>query len=128
MKKIVFIIIIVATICFSCDFYALHSLSIDNQTNDTIKIVFVGKSPYKMMVEDSLYFPPLQKKAVYEIFAPSIRNGCDYTGIKKEEIEINTSSGRILKKDIWSVNNWDCKGSFSTGWKQTFVITEEDLE
>jgi len=128
MKKLTIVLIVLLIVFWGCDFYGFHSLSVDNRTNDTIKVVFIDKSPYKMIVEpDSLYFPPLQKKMFYGVLAGATRYGCDYTGIKKDEIEIYTLSGKKLKKDIWNVNNWDCKGSFRSGWEKTFIIIEDDL-
>jgi len=126
MRKLTFLII--AAICSACDIYAEHSLSIDNQTNDTIRVVFLEKSPYKLIPQDDLIFPPLHKKHFYYVIATAGRDGCSYTGIKEGETMIYCTSGRKIRKAIWNVRNWDCSGSFRLGWEQTFVITEDDLE
>ena len=126
MKKIIFIIILVVT-CFSCG-DTLYTMYIDNQTSDSIQIVFLGKSPYIMITPDSLYFPPMQKRLLYGASGRASKDGCGYTGIKEEEIKISTFSGKKLRKEIWNVKNWDCNGSFKQGWEMNFVITENDLE
>jgi len=126
MKKIIFVIVAVAF--FACDFKSEYSMCIDNQTNDTIKIVFLDKSPYKMLNPDNLFFPPMQKKLVYNTVGSSTRNGCNYTGIKEGEVMVYISSGKTLRKEIYNVNNWICSGSFHGGWKKIFIITEDDLE
>ena len=122
------IIVILVEFSSSCDVFTPYHLNIDNQTSDTLKIVFLGKSPYIMVSPDSLIFPPKHKKMLYGAVGRAIKDGCDYTGIKEDEIKVNTSSGRELRKVIGNVDNWDCKGSYKHGWDMTFVITENDLE
>ena len=124
MKKIISITI--AIVCFSCDKYVPYTMYIDNQTNDTIQIVFLDKSPYKMLNADSLFFPPLQKKLFYNVEGDPMKEGC-YTGIKEDEVKIVSVLGKSLRKDIWNVKNWICSGNFKDGWKMIFVITENDL-
>ena len=128
MKKII-ILLLVVVIKFSssCDFYTPYHLIIDNQTSDTLKISFLGKSPYVMINPDSLVFPPKHKKVLYEATGAASKDGC-YTGIKEDGIKIYISSGKVLQKNIWNVNNWNCNGSFKNGWDMTFVVTENDLE
>lgn len=107
-----------------CDIFAPYILIIDNQTNDTIGISFSEKSPYNGIRE----VLPESIGVLYEAEGRATKNGCGYTGINEGEIDIQTSSGRTLKKEIWDVNNWNCNGSFRGGWNLTFVITEDDLE
>ena len=122
-------LVVLTALCFGCgDRDVPYTLHIDNQTGDTIKIVFLEGSPYKMINPDSLYFSPKQKRLLYGAEGNPIRNGCDYTGINENEVEIHTSSGRKLQKDIWNVQNWKCEGARKSGWHLTFVITENDLE
>ena len=126
MKKLAFAII--TTICFSCgDSFVPYTLHIDNRTEDTIKIVFLDGSPYKMINPDTLYFPPKQKKLLYAAEGRLMKDGC-YTGINENEVEIHTSSERKLRKNIWDVENWECKGARKEGWHLVFVIAENDLE
>ena len=128
MKKIIIVLIVLLIKFSSCgDVFVHYSLNVDNQTRDTIKIVFLDNSPYKMVNPDSLYFPPKHKKLLYGASGRVIEDGC-YTGIKEKEIKVYTSSGRELRKDIWNVNNWECRGAKMEGWNMTFVITEYDLE
>ena len=129
MKKTAYIIyIIIAVVCLSCDIYVNYDMYIDNQTSDTIQIVFLDKSPYATIDPDSLFFPPLHKKLLYCGAGAPVKNGCNYTGIREEEIKVYSSSGKRLRKDIWNVNNWDCNGSYKQGWEMIFVIREDDLE
>jgi hypothetical protein len=128
MKRIILISMFMA-VCVSCgDSYAPRVAYIDNQTRDTIKITFSGKSPYRMIDTNYLYFPPSNKKPLYGAVVRAAKDGCGYTGIKEGEIEIYTTSGKRLRKDIWNIDNWDCIGSFKQGWEKTFVVTENDLE
>jgi len=127
MKKIA--VIIIAVVCFSCgDRYMMYTMSVDNQTSDTIIIVFIEKSPYAMINPDSLFFPPMQKKMLFVSEGRVMKNGCDYTGIKENEVIIYSTAGRELRKEIWIVSNWKCSGSKGKNWDLTFVVTEDDLE
>ena len=114
MKKII-VILVLLLMFLSCDPYVPYYLNIDNQTDDTIKIVFLGKSPYINIEPDSLYFPAKQTKMLWGTEGQPTSNGCDYTGIKKNEIEIFTFSGKKLRKEIWNVKNWKCDGSNKSG-------------
>ena len=130
MKKIAFIIFTaIAIIYFSCgDVWVRYAMYIDNQSSDTIKIVFHDESPYTIIRPDYLFFPPLQKKLLWGTSEHPIKDGCDYTGINEDEVTIYSTSEREIKKAIWEVSNWDCQGSFKDGWILTFVIEEEDLK
>jgi hypothetical protein len=125
MKKIILILLFGFS---NCDPYVPYYLNIDNRTTDTIKIVFLGNSPYIMINSDSLIFPPKYKKMLWGTEGHPTKDGCSYTGIKKDEIGIYTFSGKKLRKEIWDIKNWDCIGSYDNGWEQTFIITEDDLE
>ena len=127
MKNLL-LIIGAAFLCVSCDIFVPHILNIDNRTNDTIRIRFSEESSYSKIFADSLVFLPQSKKLLYGVEGYQIRNGCDYTGIFKDQVKVELSSGKILTKDISDVANWNCSGSFRVGWEQTFVIEEEDLE
>jgi len=128
MKKAA--LLLITTICLNCgDVYVMYTMYIDNQTkDDTIKIVFLDKSPYTMIMPDYLFFPPMYKKLLYGAEGREIKNSCGYTGIKEEEVEVYSCSGKKIRKDIWNIDNWKCSGSKSEGWTLTFVITENDLE
>ena len=128
--KNLFLIIATVFVCVSCgDVIVIYELNIDNRTNDIIRIRFSEKSPYhKIFINpDSLIFLPQSKKFLYVGEGYPSKNGCDYTGILKDQVEVEVYSGKVLTKEIWDVSNWDCVGSFKDGWVQTFVITEEDL-
>ena len=70
----------------------------------------------------------MQKKVLHEAEGRMMKNGCGYTGIKENEVNISTTSGRELRKDIWNIDNWECRGAQKDGWNLTFIVTEEDLE
>ena len=129
--KNLFLIIATAFLCVSCVKYTPFALSVDNRTNDTIRIGFIEESPYSTIPIDSLVFPPQRFRILYmgnHALRPS-ENGCDYTGILKDQVEVEVYSGKVLTKEIWDVSNWDCVGSnYKNSWVQTFVIEEEDLE
>ena len=128
MKQITIVLIVLLVGFSNCgDIFVPYYLNIDNQTNDTIKIVFLGKSPYLTINPDSLIFSPKRKKILYGAEGRVIKDGC-YTGIKKDEIMVYISSGKELQKDIWNINNWECSGIRKKGWELNFVITEDDLE
>lgn len=124
MKRLVFIVILGF---WGCDIYAPYQMYIDNQTEDTIEVIFLEGSPYSMIDPSYLTFPPRTKKIFYDIEATATKHGCDYTGINEGGVEVHASSGRKLLKNIWDINNWNCQGSFRGGWTQTFIITEADL-
>ena len=126
IRKAVFIII--AAVCWSCDIYAEYSLSIDNQTRDTIKIFFLESSSFKFSCPDTLIFPPLDKIKFFWVMSDAGRGGCGYTRIRKDDVIIYSTSGKKIEKAIWNHDNWNCNGSFWNGWHMTFVIKEDDLE
>jgi hypothetical protein len=103
--------------------YYVH---IDNCTDDTIRITIFEKPPYQK--EMNLEIPPKGKGIIFDQEVTARRNECKYILIYEGEVDIQTSSGRTLTKEIWDVNNWICKGSFKGGWERIFVITEDDLE
>jgi hypothetical protein len=119
MKKLLILIVIVL---FGCgDDYIIITLNIDNRTNETFVISFPQKRPpfeclpYKVTIFDKVE----TRKA----------NNFDCTPhITRDDVEVNTYSGKILKKDIWDGDNWLCNGNKDNGWEMTFVITEDDLE
>lgn len=125
MKKI-FLMLIFGFM--SCDRYTTYKLYIDNQTEDTIEIVFSAESPYSMINQEYLTFTSKSKKILYGAEGRIINDPCNYIGINEKEVEVRTSSGRKIRKDIWVISNWNCEGSDDKGWEQTFVITEDDLE
>jgi len=127
MKKIFIILLLFIIGLSSCgDVYTHYSLIVDNQSMDTIIIIFSGKSPYIMINPDSLIFYPKHDKVLFETEGRAMKDGC-YTGIKENEINIFALSGKKLQKDIWNVNNWNCSGSYKNDWKMTFIITDDDL-
>ncbi len=128
MKKLAVILLALSASTMSCDFYAPYYMYVDNQTNDTVRITLLEESPYYSEID--LEVLPERKNLLYEEENDAMRNRCNYLirVINKGEVNVSTSSGRTLKKAIWDVNNWLCKGSFKGGWTQTFVITEDDLE
>jgi len=127
MKKTILILLIALGV-IGCDPYVSYYLYIDNRSEDTIKIVFLEKSPYLMINPDSLVFYPNSKKMLWGAEGTPSRDGCSYTGINKDEVEFVISSNKKLKKEIWNIKNWNCSGSYNNGWTKTFTINEEDLE
>ena len=133
MKKI-FILIALAICLSSCgDDWRIKEFYIDNQTEDTIRIVFNEIHPfYNYMDPDNLIYLPHQKKIFFDL---EVRKplggdiGCKYSGIKKEDIEIYISSGRKLVKEFTDFeSNWDCEKDKYGNITRTFKINEEDLE
>ncbi len=108
----------------SCDFYERHIMHIDNQTDDSIVITFSEKAPFLQRDWEIL---PHSECVIHDMHVPLNSTDCDYIRIREGEVDIQFSSGRTLKKEIWDANNWNCKGSEGL-WEQTFVITEDDLE
>ncbi len=113
------------------DIWAPIKLEINNQTSDTIEIKFLEKVPYYRTDSDfQIFVNPNQKASLYEGIGQAINSCREFFKIEKDKLLINFSSGRTLKKDLWDINNWNCKGSNTDkeGWTLTFVVTESDLE
>jgi hypothetical protein len=81
MKKLTIVMITLFVGFLSCDWYEMRTAYIDNQTNDTIRIVFMDKSQYSK-IQDAFVFLPKQKTMLYEIMVRASKEGC-YMGIKK---------------------------------------------
>jgi hypothetical protein len=126
MKKTIVVLVISLIGFLSCERYIPYQIGIDNKTNDTIKVYFLNNAIYTQGVDSVICFPN-SKKIYFNHSGRSSKYNC-YTGINKNEVITSTSSGRNLKKDMTNLNNWECEGSYETGWFMTFVITEEDLE
>ena len=125
MKKIIFIIAIM-TMFASCDEYLQYQANIDNQTNDTIKFFFKGRTAYLQGATEVMCLP--HTNTIYMDY--DARKGknipCD-PRIDTDEVEIIISSERQLTKDIWNANNWVCNTT-KKKHTMTFVITEDDLQ
>jgi len=128
MKKIILLIIMLVGLWRCGDVWTPYMLNIDNQSNDTIRVQFLKNSPYLNINSDSLFFTPDEQKMLYGAEGRATKDGCGYTGINKDEVLVTTNTGRVLTKEISDVNNWECSGSYKSGWTMTFVITENDLE
>ena len=127
-KTMLFFLFLIFT---SCETFTSYIMIIDNQSDDTIKIVFSENSEYYTSISSHpLIFPPRTKKEIDNFAAFRIECPCSFVqGIKESEIEVHTSSGKKVKKDIWKTNNWDCDDNIEKRIiTQTFVITEEDLK
>lgn len=128
MKKIIFAVITV--LLYSCHCYTTYTIGISNQTNDTISVYFSGTSAYTQGVDSVIIYPHID--VIYFNWtgtAPCQGTINCYTGINKNEVNVKTSSGKVLKKDIVCLDNWICRrGNYTEGLDMTFVITEDDLE
>jgi len=51
MKKIAITIAAALALSFSCDRYTMFTMTIDNQTDETIEIFFLEKSPYETLTQ-----------------------------------------------------------------------------
>jgi hypothetical protein len=123
----VVISILVAILFVNCDEYARYTTSVNNQTNDTVKIFFHAKSAYVQRT-DSVVCIPYTENIYFDIEGRVLKNiDCD-PYIKENEVKVVVSGGKILKKNITDKNNWICSGSRKQQVKITFVITENDLE
>ena len=100
MKNLL-LIIATAFLCVSCDIFVIYGLDIDNRTNETIRIRFSEESPYSKIFADSLVFFPKSKKFLYVGQGRASKNGCGYTGILKDQVEVEVYSGKVLTKEIW---------------------------
>jgi hypothetical protein len=131
MRKYLIFIIMIGFLNACGDIWAPIKVEINNQTSDTIQIKFLEKVSYYRIDSDSLIsVNPNQKTSLYEGIGQAINSCREFFKIKKDKLLINFSSGKTLNKDLWDINNWNCKGSNTAdeGWILTFVITESDLE
>ncbi len=133
MKKLMIILNVLCIVTLlvgtlGCDYFSLCYMYVDNQTNDVIRITVSEKPPYypKIVLE----VLPNSKGLLYEDGIPDKKINCAdmLRPINEVEVDIQTSSGRTLIKEIWDISNWRCSGSWEEGWEQTFTITEDDLE
>jgi len=131
MRKYLIIITVIGFLNACGDIWAPIKVGIDNQTSDTIQIKFLEKNSYYRIDSDSLIFVnPNQKTFLYQGIGQAINSCREFFKIEKDKLLINFSSGRALKKNLWDINNWNCKGSNTAedGWTLIFVITESDLK
>ena len=102
---------------------------IDNKTQDTIEIIFTGQTAYTNGT-DSIYALPMNQIIYFDAEGKKIKTKnfeCD-PKISKDEVDISTSSNRILIKDISDKENWECEtNSKNTYWRLIFKINETDL-
>ena len=102
---------------------------IDNNTQDTIEIVFIGQTSYTNGT-DSILALPMNQIIYYDAEGKKIKTKnfeCD-PQISKDEVDITTSSNRMLIKDISDKENWECEtNSKNTYWRLIFQINETDL-
>jgi hypothetical protein len=129
MKKTIYYLTIISTITLlnGCDYYTTYKASIKNDTNDTITVFFMSKTAY-IQGADTVICMPYSEKTYFEGEGRFVKKYNCNPQILQEEVNIVTSSGLTLTKNIWEANNWEYSGSNKKGWKETFVITEDDLE
>jgi hypothetical protein len=124
MKEIILLLITSAGLISCGDEYISYKLYMDNQTNDTINISFTSKNHTIVCLPHSvslIYGTEGRVVSNFECNPQLFKNS-------KSEIKITTNTGKILKKDIFNNNNWECSGDKKKGWDMIFVITENDLE
>lgn len=121
-------LVIFMCLCLSCgDEYTTYTSSIDNQTSDTIYISFSGNTAYAQS-RNSITCLPYVNNIYYKANGRILKKiDCD-PQISSDEVNIETSSGRSLKKDISDEDNWVCDGNNKDGWVMTFIVSESDIE
>jgi len=127
MKNLLIFVIGILEFCSCGDVFTPFRLYIENQTTDTIKLVFTKESSLSVVDSTYLVFLPNTKKMLYGADHRYVNDGC-YTNITKDNVTVQVSSGKSLVKEIWNIDNWNCTGAKHDGWTLTFVITEVDLE
>jgi hypothetical protein len=121
MKKNLIVLILLLNL-FGCgDAFIPITLSIENNTTDSITVMLISKN---YIFTSS----PNSKQVFYKTEARIANNfDCD-PRLSLDSIEVNTISGKVLLKNMKNKNNWNCSGGKNNGWNMTFVITENDLE
>jgi hypothetical protein len=112
----------------SCDYYTTYTLCIDNKTNDTIVFYLSGQSKYIHGNNDSIVCLPQINNIYYNVNGRYVKDFTCSSEMNKDEIKVKIFSGKVLTKNIWESNNWDCNGNNKDGWKMIFIITENDLK
>jgi len=112
-----------------CDKYSDYQMIIDNNTLDTIEIVFSGQTAYTNDIDSILALP--ERSTIYfdaEGYRVKSKNfECD-PQISENEVEIITSSNKTLTKEISNKENWECEtNSKNTYWRLIFRINNTDL-
>jgi len=101
---------------------------IDNRTNENIKIKFDGKTAY-VNGTDSVLLNPQTQNIYYNSEGRKMKNWDCSPQIDKEEVTIEVTNNKTLKKDITKTENWTCETNDKNAlWKLTFVINDVDIE
>jgi hypothetical protein len=128
-QRNILLILFIPGLLMCCDEYSDYQMIIDNNSLDTIKIVYSGTTAYTNGT-DSIIALPGEKTIYYDAEGRTIKSKnfeCD-PQISKDEVNITTSSKRLLIKDISDKENWECEtDSKNTYWKIIFQINETDL-
>ncbi len=120
MRYILFVILIFGLI--GCDEYSNYQIIIDNRTNEKIKIKFSGKTAY-VNGTDSVLVNPLTHNIYYNSDGRKMKNWNCSPQINAEEVIIEITKNKTLKKDITKEENWTCEtNDKNTLWKLTFKI------
>ncbi len=134
MKKVKFTnllsLVFVAIILSGCDAWSIDIVvrqSIKNLSSDTI--VFINsKNEFRgISIEDTIICFPYSETIFYEASLQKQPLEPYDVPLILQDVLINTSSGRILAKDIFNNNNWEFDKQKKQEWLR-FVITEKDLE
>lgn len=108
-------------VLFSCDEFVPYEVFVDNQTNDTIKVVF-------KKVDHTYVCLPQTITPIYQTEGRATHHyDCD-PGLSYWEAELYVSGGKTCKKDILNKDDFTCSGKRKKGYVQTFIVTEDDLE
>jgi hypothetical protein len=130
MRHITLILIFaVLGLVICCDEYSDYQMIIENNTQDTIEIVFSGHTAYTNGT-DSIIALPEKSTIYYDAEGRKIKSKnfeCD-PQIAEDEVEIATSSSKTLTKEISNKENWECEtNSKNTYWRLIFRINNADL-
>jgi len=140
MNKIIYTIVIILCLVSCGDSWSKYEFYLDNQTKFDIKVYILSNNAEK---QDSIVCPSKTKTRILsnEEFR-SKREGLSCLPTQLFDwytMCIDVDSGqKILTKDFYNENNWDCSGTkdfsvamFSNVYldvSSTFIITEDDLE
>jgi len=135
-KFLLIILCLFLTGCVECCNFIgdsrINQFAILNNTEDTISFYF-SKKFHSYMNDTVICYPYTETFIMNENlgFSTPSSSPCHpfiEGKYEKDEIEIITSSGRKLIKDITKNHNWRCAENSCDLWKVVFEINEEDLE
>jgi hypothetical protein len=118
-------VLIVLTACNGGS-YTSYTMSIDNRTQETLKIVY-SRDTMARGGKDSIICIPKKDNVYYRVETRAEETVKDPL-LCNAKTNIEVTNGRVLKKDISDSSNWLVAGNNLDGWKLTFVVTEDDIE